>query len=924
MGHAVFISYARKTSLQYARSLHVALGHGSAFLDMSDIEFDNRFPEDIADALLSARVAVVFADETYFGRWYCQRELQVALAPFDLLVRRRGDSGSQQHAPLGHIVVALPPEGAAAASLQHLPPQLRTRNLPRADDCASLAQLVNERLATVVSTIGEDLGAEADSVRARLLAEASLPTPQNLAQLQHRSVDAMPSSLRDGFVGRANDLWRIHFHLTTLRGETSVAALSGSIEGGGGFGKTRLAAEYVHRHALDYPGGVFWLALNANLDDGDRTKLGEQLERPFFQILRALRPNTPALAEFKAQGRVVRDDLAKALGEVASKLRVLYVVDNIPEPSPGRPPLPLTTWCPCLDGVTLLTTSRARHNGGDGVRCFPVDVLAPEDAVSLLTREVQLNGTSDKMESWYRIAAWVGYLPLALELLNRALVFGATTRDELLERVQSAGTTRVLDLQAAVLRAHVPAGALRGVTEAFKISYDQLTAEEQTLACMLAQLSSTPIPLELVNRFAQECCAQDQQKIASARVTLQMRSLVTQTSGGEVEMFGRMHRVLADFLRVQAKNPNECRASVVDAICEVFPAPRFTDEAFSATHGALAASLLPHVTTVLAHTSHAAPSSHETMLMNQVGVYFISNGPLASAEDILRKALASDTARPDRDSRTVAIRQINLAVVFRLTSRFREAEQLLQAALAELDEETHASHRACAYSNLMEIQRITNRLNEAEKSAREALRLDRRLLEPHDPKIAMDLHNLASITQEIVASDLSESERLLREAIEINSSAFGKRSAQVASDNHLLGLVLGKQGFRDQAKQRLRSAQTINEEIFGHNHWSVAKNLIALAHICLGQRVAAPEFWEAEAPIRRALQIFETCQLFDSHEAAQAHSTLSTILMMTSRPSEAKVHLKEALRVLQPMFGSEHRLVKYVHQRLEILQRGHT
>jgi hypothetical protein len=66
MPHPVFISYARKTCREPAEELHRELGgeSGLAFLDTSDIEAGEQFPRILVDALLDAKVIVVFADES--------------------------------------------------------------------------------------------------------------------------------------------------------------------------------------------------------------------------------------------------------------------------------------------------------------------------------------------------------------------------------------------------------------------------------------------------------------------------------------------------------------------------------------------------------------------------------------------------------------------------------------------------------------------------------------------------------------------------------------------------------------------------------------------------------------------------------------------------------------------------------------------
>src|ERR1039458_515000 len=98
--HPVFISYARKTSTAPAKALHRELGGdtGLAFLDTSDIETLQKFPAEISDALLAAKVVVVFADETYFTRWYCLREFETALAPFQALARSAAGETERQEA----------------------------------------------------------------------------------------------------------------------------------------------------------------------------------------------------------------------------------------------------------------------------------------------------------------------------------------------------------------------------------------------------------------------------------------------------------------------------------------------------------------------------------------------------------------------------------------------------------------------------------------------------------------------------------------------------------------------------------------------------------------------------------------------------------------------------------------------------------
>src|SRR5438445_6506279 len=159
-----------------------------------------------------------------------------------------------------------------------------------------------------------------------------------------------------------------------MRGELAAAALTGAIEGGGGFGKTRLATEYLHRFGPgSYPGGLFWVNAEQSL----------RLEEQLHGVLATLRPEVGAFAEFAKAGRSAAAELERELRRLPKDRPVLYVVDNVPEPESGQAPLPLSTWCPAVGAVTLLVTSRARQSILAGIASLPVDVLGPASAGAL-------------------------------------------------------------------------------------------------------------------------------------------------------------------------------------------------------------------------------------------------------------------------------------------------------------------------------------------------------------------------------------------------------------------------------------------------------------------------------------------------------------------------------------------------------------
>ncbi|MCX6594605.1 MAG: toll/interleukin-1 receptor domain-containing protein [Acidobacteria bacterium] len=369
-GEIIHFSYPRRTaSAQAAAELCQKLGPETAFFDTSDIADGDPFPPALAAAVLEARVVVVFAEPVYFQRWWCRQELRLAQAPLY--------AGGP--ADLRHVVVALAPEvEGRKTDTSYLPPGLRTANLPAPGDTERLAKLVSERLAEFPQSLRQRLSDEkAKLLAAALESDAAIPLPQRLEGIRTwHPAGQLPASLRERFVGRAQDLYRIDQTLDAI--EHGAAAISGQVSAAGGFGKTRLALEYIWRYAKRrFHGGVFWL-------DADQDAPG--IEQQHHAIWTALvgEQAVPPLNALRQQGRPVAPLLGQALEEAAKHGRVL-MVDNVPEASPARP---LTDYCPSLGSVTLLATSR-QQTADRTVKALPIGTLPRVASVLLLTHELK-------------------------------------------------------------------------------------------------------------------------------------------------------------------------------------------------------------------------------------------------------------------------------------------------------------------------------------------------------------------------------------------------------------------------------------------------------------------------------------------------------------------------------------------------------
>ena len=520
-GASVFISHQRGG--KGARPLHEALvARGvSSFLDEEMIDPGNPFPERLADAMLAARVVVAFMDDEYLKRPWCIYELRVATAP------ARADA----NAAMDHLVVALPAEGATTAITDRLPPASASQSWPNASNTEVLVALVEERLVACPDSLAKRLEGLDDDAGRSLRSGALVPAPTTPPGGKTLLTD-MSDSLKERFVGRTGLLWMIHDALDP--GGVELASRSCAIEGGGGTGKSQLAAEYVSRYGrYHYPGGCIWV----DASGGD-----ENLVRQLHTIARLFDKHTPAIDTLgeRASDRV--ETLQQMLREcVPGDQRTLWVIDDVPEPGVGEQgPQPLQRWCPVRDRVALLCTSR-RAGIKDADHHIAVHELCVEAATQLLT-QAPVDSSWLAAESWERITRWLGCWPLGLRIAQASLADGYVTAKSLLKSALGEEPARALESEVDALREDVVEGYLHGVAEIFHDSYEALA--KKPTACrhahLLARLARAPLSEDALDTLIP----------AASRGLLAKRSWIDSTNSADGD--GRhwtMHRVIASYLR---------------------------------------------------------------------------------------------------------------------------------------------------------------------------------------------------------------------------------------------------------------------------------------------------------------------------------------------------------------------------------------
>ncbi|WP_432077400.1 AfsR/SARP family transcriptional regulator [Streptomyces sp. YPW6] len=260
----------------------------------------------------------------------------------------------------------------------------------------------------------------------------------------HRPVNELPGD-GGGLFGRVNELAR----LTASTAPGSVSVLT--VDGPAGVGKTALVVRAARELSAGYPDGCLYVDLRAH-----STRRRQSPERALQHLLRSL---GAARGELPSD----LDGLTAVWRAETSRLRLLLVLDDALDVGQIRPLLPAGA------ESRVLVAGRRRLAGLDADHRVTLEPLGPGDATSLLTHIVGADRAGREPEATRQLAGLCDGLPLALRIAGSRLqnrdgwtveyLVGRMTDDEHLLGELTAGD--------------------RSVESAFRLSYDQLTPEQQ-------------------------------------------------------------------------------------------------------------------------------------------------------------------------------------------------------------------------------------------------------------------------------------------------------------------------------------------------------------------------------------------------------------------------------------------------------------
>ncbi|MCX5056313.1 tetratricopeptide repeat protein [Streptomyces sp. NBC_00452] len=258
------------------------------------------------------------------------------------------------------------------------------------------------------------------------LAQAPSPKAEPASTLVRPA--QLPATVPD-FTGRSAFVAELGEVLASAEGR--VMAVS-AVAGIGGVGKTTLAVHVAHQARAAFPDGQLYVDLQGA---GASSAEPETVLGSFLRALGTVDSAIPdSLEERSALYRSVLDGR-----------RVLVLLDNARDAAQVRPLLPGT------EGCAALVTSRVRMVDLAGAHLVDLDVMSPDEALSLFTKIVGAERVASERKAALDVVAACGFLPLAIRIAASRLAARRTWTVSVLAAKLADERRRLDELQAGDL-----------------------------------------------------------------------------------------------------------------------------------------------------------------------------------------------------------------------------------------------------------------------------------------------------------------------------------------------------------------------------------------------------------------------------------------------------------------------------------------
>ncbi|RCJ23152.1 hypothetical protein A6S26_00925 [Nostoc sp. ATCC 43529] len=526
---------------------------------------------------------------------------------------------------------------------------------------------------------------------------------------------------------------------------------------------------------------------------------------------------------------------------------------------------------------------RAKYNS-------ELDVLKPLAAMKLLKSLVVRERL--QQEPWVarRICKFLGYSPLALELVGQYLnKIPDLSLEILLKRLE-----KKREKHEPVANANLEMHYEYGVAEAFELSWEQLDENAQSFGCLLSLCALADIPLS-VETIEDE---KKQQLNEKAIADLLELHLLQQKSKG----IYLLNPLIRQLLRIKLDNSTEADeaktkfAAMMLEVAKLIPQQPNSEDIDNFTPH------IPHITEVATHLSQHLGDENLITLFTKLAWFYQGQGLYQQAESWLQRCVELAQNHLDLEHSYIAPSLNNLAGLYESTGRYSEAEPLYRQALELRKRLLGDSHLdvATSLNNLALLYESTGRYTEARPLFEQALKVRKRLLGEEHPDIATNLSYLAVVYESI--GRYAKAESLYQQALELWKRLVGEEHPHVATSLNNLGALYCYTGRYREAEPLLKQALKLRKRLLGEEHADVATSLNNLGQLY----ESTGRYNEAEPFYKQALELTKRL-LGDNHpDVAISLNNLAALYRHTRRYRKAKPLFEQALKICERTLGVSH------------------